>query len=483
MSTRSVSAPASASASAPIPAPTSTFGAAFDQTVRDWIMQHPIQGALQRGDDAIVRWVDEFASIWARYLMRVRGPADELLTEFVWTPLMTIVSTDEDRAVRLADEFGLDILHSVVANFRDMEAQQTAIDAQVRREEEEAARRREEEEAARRREDQTVRARAVAQEAVKVLSAQGALLNKNGRPVVAPSDLMGTEPEQGEPSAPSRPRRSLPRRVPAPPHAVATKPRPVAAEGDLSDVDDTRAAPRPTAKSKVKAKASSQAAARAATKSEVEALFVERLKCRAEALYEDLRVCDYCATYAKTAKECKVEKGATACTACLEAHKGCYWGNASLSGTRPDTSKTAAPAEKSSAPVVARSGLRSVVGPPVVDKTYVLDPARLKEGVAVFSRNTFADAVLALQFAKNRHLAAIDLARLELAHLEHVEYALLDRAGGDLTAPVGEEFAFSYDPVNHATVGPEVEPEVGPSRATATAAESGRPRKRSRAQG
>lgn len=150
-----------------------------------------------------------------------------------------------------------------------------------------------------------------------------------------------------------------------------------------------------------------------------------------------------------------------------------------MSGTRPDTSKTAAPAETSSCP----PGLRSVVGPPVVDKTYVLDPARLKEGVAVFSRNTFADAVLAIQFAKHRHLASIDLARLELAHLEHIEYALLDRAGGDLTAPVGEDFAFSYDPVDHATVGPEVEPEAGPSRATATAAESGRPRKRSRAQG
>ncbi|EPS92528.1 hypothetical protein FOMPIDRAFT_1056781 [Fomitopsis schrenkii] len=426
-------------------------------------MQHPIQGALQRGDDAIVRWVDEFASVWARYLMRVRGPADELLTEFVWTPLMTIVSADEGRAVRLADEFGLEILHSVVANFRDMEVQQAAIDAQVCREEEEAARRHEEEEAARRREDQAIRARAVAQEAVKVLSAQGALLNKNSRPVVAPSVLVGTEPEQGEPSAPSRPRRSLPRRVPAPPRAGATRPRQVAGEGDSSDADDAGAVPRPAVKAKGKAKASSQAAARAATKSEVEALFVERLKCRAEAIYEDLKVCDYCAMYAKTEKECKVAPGATACTS---RH-----------------TKTAAPAEKAPAPVATRSGLRSVVGPPVVDKTYVLDPARLKEGVAVFSRNTFADAVLALQFAKNRHLAAIDLARLELAHLEHVEYTLLDRAGGDLTALVGEDFAFSYDPVNHATVGPEVEPEAGPSRATATAAESGRPRKRSRAQG
>lgn len=200
MSARSASA--SASASAPVPAPTSTFGAAFDQAVRDWIMQHPIQGVLQLGDDAVVRWVDEFASIWvsphrlilcpclsltvltclqARYLMRVRGPADELLTEFVWTPLMTIAQVDKDRAVRLADEFGLDILHSVVANLRDIEAQQAVIDAQVRREEEEALRRRE---------DQAARAHAVAQEAVKVLSAQGALLNKNGRPVVAPSVLV-----------------------------------------------------------------------------------------------------------------------------------------------------------------------------------------------------------------------------------------------------------------------------------------------------
>ncbi|KAI0715571.1 hypothetical protein C8Q72DRAFT_891625 [Fomitopsis betulina] len=468
MSARSASA--SASASAPVPAPASTFGAAFDQAVRDWIMQHPIQGVLQLGDDAVVRWVDEFASIWARYLMRVRGPADELLTEFVWTPLMTIAQVDKDRAVRLADEFGLDILHSVVANLRDIEAQQAVIDAQVRREEEEALRRRE---------DQAARAHAVAQEAVKVLSAQGALLNKNGRPVVAPSVLPAPEQEQAEASAPSRPRRSLPRRVPVPPRAVATRSRQAAAEGDSSGVEDARAAPRPAAKSKGKAKASSQAAARALTKSETEALFVERLKCRAEAIYEDLKVCDYCATYAKTEKECKVKPGATACTACLEAHKGCYWGNASLSGTRPDTSKTAAPAETSSCP----PGLRSVVGPPVVDKTYVLDPARLKEGVAVFSRNTFADAVLAIQFAKHRHLASIDLARLELAHLEHIEYALLDRAGGDLTAPVGEDFAFSYDPVDHATVGPEVEPEAGPSRATATAAESGRPRKRSRAQG
>ncbi|KAI0712700.1 hypothetical protein C8Q72DRAFT_892135 [Fomitopsis betulina] len=450
MSARSVST--AASVSAPVPAPTLTFGAAFDQMVRDWIMQHPIQGALRRGDDAIVRWVDEFASVWARYLMRVWGPADELLTEFIWTPLMTIVRADEDRAVCLADEFGLEILNSVVANFRDMEAQQAAIDAQVCREEEEAIRcreeeeaacRREEEEAARRREDQAVRARAVTQEAVKVLSMQGALLSKNGRPVVAPSVLTGTEPEQGEPSTPSRPRWSLPRRV--------------AGEGDSLDVDNAGGAPRPAAKSKGKAKASLQAAARAATKSEVEALFIERLKCRAEAIYEELKVCDYCATYAKTKKVCEVKKGATACTACLEAHKGCYWGNASLSGTRPDTGKTAAPAEKASAPVATRSGLCSVIGPPVVDKTYVLDPARLKEGVAVFSRNTFADA--------------------------HVEYALLDQAGGDLTAPVGEDFAFSYDPVSQVDISPDVAPEAGPSRATATAAESGRPRKRSRAQG
>lgn len=149
----------------------------------------------------------------------------------------------------------------------------------------------------------------------------------------------------------------------------------VANEGAAEGEDAGRSAPRRAApKAKGKAKASSQAAPRALTKSEIDALFVERLKCRAEAIFEDLKVvrtalaspslpiltclsqCDYCATYAKTEKECKVAPGATACTACLAAHKGCYWGNASLSGTRPDIGKTSAPSEKVAPAVGARPG-------------------------------------------------------------------------------------------------------------------------------
>ncbi|EPS92485.1 hypothetical protein FOMPIDRAFT_1056827, partial [Fomitopsis schrenkii] len=368
MSARSNSV--SASTAAPVRA--NTFGEPFDQAVRDW-----------SGEAAVAEWVDVFSSVWARYLMRARAPADEYLVEFVWGPLMAVARANPDRAIQMAQDLGLDILHDVVANWRDLEARRAIIEAEeearrqeaeARREEEEAARR--EEEAARRREEEAARARAeeaartraAAQEAAKALSASGPLLNRSGAPVVVPPvPRRGVRTRQSAPGADT-----------------------VADGGDTEDEDEGRAVPRRSAsKVKGKAKASSSGPSRAATKAEIEAAFVRRLKCRAEAIYEDLKVCDYCATYAKTEKTCKVAPGAKACTPCLEAHKGCYWGNASLTGTRPDNAKASASSEKAGPVVATRPGLRPVAGPSLPANTHVQNPALFRDGHVAFADTTF----------------------------------------------------------------------------------------------
>ncbi|EPS92542.1 hypothetical protein FOMPIDRAFT_94099, partial [Fomitopsis schrenkii] len=107
MSARSNSV--SVSAAAPVRA--NTFGEPFDQAVRDWVKGHPVDAAVQRGEAAVAEWVDEFSSVWARYLMRARAPADELLVEFVCSPLVAVTRYNPDRAIQLAQDLGLDILH------------------------------------------------------------------------------------------------------------------------------------------------------------------------------------------------------------------------------------------------------------------------------------------------------------------------------------------------------------------------------------
>ncbi|EPS92470.1 hypothetical protein FOMPIDRAFT_1056840, partial [Fomitopsis schrenkii] len=314
--------------------------------------------------------------------MRARAPADELLVEFVCSPLVSVTRYNPDRAIQLAQDLGLDILHDVVADWRDLEARRAAIEAEEEARRQEAEARRQEEEAeqeeSRRRDEEAARTRAAAQEAAKALSASGPLLNRQGAPVVVPP----------MPSAP-----------------VADT---VADGGDTEDEDAGRSAPRRAApKAKGKAKASSQPAARTLTKAELDALFVERLKCRAEAIFEDLKVCDYCATYAKTEKECKVAPGATACTACLDAHKGCYWGNASLSGTRPDNAKASASSEKAGPAVAARPGLRPVASPLQVG-TYVPNPALFRDGQVAFANTTFEVALSSVDRARRQLLADIE---------------------------------------------------------------------------
>ncbi|EPS92543.1 hypothetical protein FOMPIDRAFT_94680, partial [Fomitopsis schrenkii] len=202
------------------------------------------------------------------------------------------------------------------------------------------------------------------------------------------------------------------------------------------------------------------------------------------AIYEDLKVCDYCATYAKTEKTCKVAPGAKACTPCLEAHKGCYWGNASLTGTRPDNAKASASSEKAGPVVATRPGLRPVVGLPLPANTHVPNPALFRDGQVAFANTTFEVALSSVDRARRQLLADIEVARLQLSQLDQVEHILAERSGGDPSGQVGNNFGFRFDfSADPSDAGGMSEPEAGPSRATAKAKESGRPSKRSRAQG